>query len=241
MAALEIPDRVWETQAEVDACLQETGVTSDQVKRWRREGLLPPVKQESLGRGSLVHYPIGTCAQIKAAQELFCEKSRCDYVGLRLWRRSFWVSEDYWRPRLKRFGCLADLLLRFVRLSFRLDDRGEEEEFLNEETLQERAARHPWRGIIVSRIKGRLKSGEELENFCSVLINIGTGEFKIFEFPVEGEKRSADEEATINAFDMGNAERHEILGKKLNLIGVLSPALKSETNGCARCFTRPQP
>ena len=45
MAASENPDREWETQAEVDVCLGETGVTRDQVNRWRREGLLPDVEQ----------------------------------------------------------------------------------------------------------------------------------------------------------------------------------------------------
>ena len=35
-----------ETQAEVDALLAETGVTMEQVKRWRREGLLPDVVQD---------------------------------------------------------------------------------------------------------------------------------------------------------------------------------------------------
>ena len=35
-----------ESQAEVDAVLAETGVTMDQVKRWRREGLLRDVVQD---------------------------------------------------------------------------------------------------------------------------------------------------------------------------------------------------
>ena len=43
MAADEVIKSDWETQAEVDACLAESGVTKDQVVRWRREGLLPEV------------------------------------------------------------------------------------------------------------------------------------------------------------------------------------------------------
>jgi hypothetical protein len=35
-----------ESQAEVDAVLAETGRTMDQVRRWRREGLLPEVVQD---------------------------------------------------------------------------------------------------------------------------------------------------------------------------------------------------
>ena len=52
-----------ESQAEVDAVLAETGRTMDQVRRWRREGLLPDVVQDQQAyRGSVVLYPKGTCA-----------------------------------------------------------------------------------------------------------------------------------------------------------------------------------
>jgi hypothetical protein len=76
-----------ESQAEVDAVLAETGVTMDQVKRWRCEGLLPDVIQDQQAyRGSVVLYPKGTSAQIRAASALFNRKNRVDFVGLRLWR-----------------------------------------------------------------------------------------------------------------------------------------------------------
>ena len=93
-----------ESQAEVDAVLAETGRTMDLVKRWRHEGLLPDVIQEQQAyRGSVVLYPKGTCAQIRAASVLFKEKNRVEYVGLRLWRKGFPVDEKHWRPRLQ-FG-----------------------------------------------------------------------------------------------------------------------------------------
>jgi hypothetical protein len=54
-----------ETQAEVDAVLAETGRTMDQVRRWRREGLLPEVVQDQQAyRGSVVLYAKGTCAHV---------------------------------------------------------------------------------------------------------------------------------------------------------------------------------
>jgi hypothetical protein len=161
MAVSENPDREWETQADVDACLAETGVTRDQVNRWRREGLLPDVEQAwpEAFHGSETRYPAGTCAQIKAAQGLFRINKRNSFVGLRLWRLGFPVSEDYWRPRLRRFGRSADRVLPFInRLVFRFDRNWEGE------TLQERVARHPANNIIVSRIKGRLL-GENLAIF----------------------------------------------------------------------------
>ncbi|HZZ23519.1 MAG TPA: hypothetical protein VFE60_13510 [Roseiarcus sp.] len=80
-----------ESQDEVDAVLAETSRTMDQVRRWRREGLLPDVVQDRQAyRGSVVLYPKGTCAQIRAASALFKEKNRVDYVGHRLW--ILWLS-----------------------------------------------------------------------------------------------------------------------------------------------------
>jgi hypothetical protein len=88
----------WETQAEIDACLAETSVTKDQVARWRRLGLLPKgLEQDQLTyHGSVMRFPIGTGAQIKAAKALFEEKNRVSYVALRLWRRGFPVSDKHW-------------------------------------------------------------------------------------------------------------------------------------------------
>ncbi len=222
MAASEDPDSEWETQADIDACLQEIGVTGDQINRWRREGLLPPVVQSPRAyRGSTVHYPKGTCAQIRAAQALFREKNRRVYVGLRLWRMGCTVSEDYWRPRLRRFSLWADWVLPFInRLASHFDRNWQGE------TLQERAARHPATNIILSRIKRRLET-EELASFYRVLIEIGTGEFMNFEYRAKDETRSPGEGATIKAFDFDKAESHKILGQKFNFIDVLPSALEN--------------
>jgi hypothetical protein len=92
------------------------------------------------------------------------------------------------------------------------------------ETLQERAARHRASNIILSRIKGRLW-GEDLAIFYRVILELGLGEFAGFDATGGDENRSRDEAAIIKAFDVGNSERHEILGEKLNLIGTLPAAL----------------
>jgi hypothetical protein len=92
-----------ESQAEVHSILAVTGVTMDQVRRWRREGLLPHVVQDQQAyRGRVVVYPQGTCARIRAATALFEQKNRVDYVGLRLWRLGFPAEEKHWRPRLRQ-------------------------------------------------------------------------------------------------------------------------------------------
>jgi hypothetical protein len=213
-----------EGQADVDACLTETGVTMDQVRRWRHEGLLPvDVEQQwpEPYHGSETRYPIGTCAQIRATQSLFREKNRKDFVGLRLWRLGFAVSEDNWRPQLRHFARLADRVVPFVlRLRSRVD-RNEEGD-----TLQEKAARHLPSSIILSRVMGRL-GGEDLAIFYRVILELGLGEFESFDAPGGDEIRSRDKTATIKALDIGNAERHEILGNKLNFINVLPSALEN--------------
>jgi hypothetical protein len=71
-----------ESQSEVDAVLAETGVTMDQVKRWRREGLLPDVVQDQQAyRGSVVRYPKGTRAQIRAASAFFSRRTASTTSG----------------------------------------------------------------------------------------------------------------------------------------------------------------
>ena len=107
---------VWESQAEVDAVLSETGATMDKVRRWRRQGLLPKEidwRPEAY-HGSTVRYPKGTCAQLRAAAALFKKRNRVHYVGLRLWRLGFPVDEKYWHPRLRRAGWVADKAARIL-------------------------------------------------------------------------------------------------------------------------------
>ena len=70
----------WETQAEVDAVLAEVGATMDRFGAGDARGC----SQETIrldDLGSVVRYPKGTCAQIRAITALFKEKDRVNYVG----------------------------------------------------------------------------------------------------------------------------------------------------------------
>jgi hypothetical protein len=213
-----------ESQAEVDAVLAETGRTMDQVRRWRREGLLPDVVQDQQAhRGSVVLYPKGTCAQIRAASVLFKQKNRVEYVGLRLWRQGFPVDERHWRQPLQRRGRMLD---RVIPLVMRLVERFNRDE--QDETLYDHAARRleAIDDIILSRIKGRSNS-ESLPTVLRVIGDVGTGEFDGFEALIAGEEQTSDEAFTVRAFDLTNAGSHSILGKKLNLIELLPSGLKN--------------
>jgi hypothetical protein len=213
-----------ESQAEVDAVLAETGRTMDQVRRWRREGLLPDVAQDQQAyRGSVVLYPRGTCAQIRAASALFKQKNRVDYVGVRLWRLGFPVDEKHWRPRLQQQGRMLD---RAFPLLMRLVQRFDRD--WQNETLYDYAAKRlePVDGLVLSRIKGRIDS-QEMPTVLRVIGDVGTGEFDGFETSIAGKEHTSDEALTIRALDLTKAGSDSILGKQLNLIELLPSGLKN--------------
>jgi hypothetical protein len=217
-------EAAWESQAEVDAVLSETGATMDKVRRWRREGLLS--REIDWRPGSVVRYPKGTCEQICAITALFKEKDRAKYVGLQVWRCGFPVDEKYWRPRLQKSGRQLDWI---VPLVMRLIDRFNRDS--ESETFYDRAARGFVKtdDIVLSRLKGRT-SVDNLPILLRVLSEVGTGDFYGFEAPrVRDEDgkvwRSVDETVVIGAFDLTNAQSHAIVEKRLNLIELLPSGL----------------
>src|SRR5579871_3819750 len=93
---------LWETQEAVEACRIALGVTEEQERRWRWEGLLLRAEQVSNRySGSFVFYEPGYCAQMEAAAALYRIKHRAAYVGRQLWLQGFRVDEVYWLPWLK--------------------------------------------------------------------------------------------------------------------------------------------
>ena len=198
------PDRSgqWERQAEVDACLSETGVTKEQVVRWRREGILPEVQQvPDAYHGSVVLYPRGTCAQIRAASALFKQKNRVGYVGLRLWRLGFPVDEKLWRPPLIRHARMLDRVIPFVmRLVQRFDRNWQEETFYDYAARRSELVD----GVVLSRIKGRVDS-DRMPTVLRVIGDVGTGDFDGFEASIAGEEHTSDEALTIRALDLAKA------------------------------------
>jgi hypothetical protein len=214
----------WETQAEVDACLAETGVTKDQVVRWRRDGLLPKeVEQDSAYHGSVVRFPAGTCAQIKAAKALFKRKNRVKYVGLHLWRQGFPVGEKHWRPRLRRAGWVADKAARILPGFVDRFDRPS-----STSTFAETAAGKLSQGsnIILSRIKGRV-GVDRLPAFVQTMEEVGRGDFVGFGHVVAGEEELSGRATTVDALDLQPSERDSFLGRRLNLLALLPTGLEN--------------
>ena len=213
-----------ESQAEVDAVLSATGVTMDQVRRWRREGLLPDVVQDQQAyRGSVVLYPKGTCAQIRAASALFKQKNRVDYVGVRLWRLGFPVDEKFWKPRLKFAGQIADRVAYLLPGFIERFDRD-----LSPSTFFETAAVSisEANDVVLSRIKGRVEV-DRLPAFVQTIEEVGSGDFVGFGHVVEGEEEIGGRATTVGALDLQSSERDSILGRKLNLLALLPAGLRN--------------
>jgi hypothetical protein len=214
----------WEGQVQVDAVLAETGATMDQVRRWRREGLLPDVVQaQQAYRGSAVLYPKGTCAQIRATSTLFKEKNRVDYVGLRLWRLGFPVDEKHWRPRLQRQGRMLDRVFPLLMQLAQRFDRNWQDETFYDYAAKKLATVDD---VVLSRIKGRIDS-QEMPTVLRVIGDVGTGEFEGFETSIAREEHTSDEALTIRALDLTKAGSDSVLGKQLNLIELLPSGLKA--------------
>jgi hypothetical protein len=192
----------------------------DQVRRWRRQGLLSKDIDWSPGRA--VRYPKGTCAQIRAANALFKQKNRNEYVGRWLWRFSLPVDEKFWRPRLRRIGRLLDRVMRLLPWFIDRFDRN-----FAGPTFYEYAAAQAEAvdDIVLSRIKRRL-SADHLAAFLRVASDIGLGEFSGFGHTVSGEEEISGRAATIKALDLKNANKHAILGTKLNLVELLPSGLR---------------
>jgi hypothetical protein len=217
----------WETQAQVDVCLVATGTTMDQVRRWRREGLLPDVIQDATGyAGSTVRYPTGSCAQIAAAARLFRVKNRAPYVGWQLWWEGFPVYEKHWRPLLTEKARFFDRTVVRTRAYLAQDETRE-----NGRTLQERLAKSRVTNIVMSRIRGR-QSGETLATTIAPIIQVATGEFEQFSITDdETEGKKAERALTIDALDLEASRTDAILGHRIHLARELPNMYKLITRG----------
>jgi hypothetical protein len=216
---------VWESQAEVDEVLSETGATMDKVRRWRREGLLSDEIdwRPQAYHGSVVRYPKGTCAQIRAITAFFKQKNRVDYVGLRLWRLGFPVTEKYWRPRLRRAGWVADKAARILPGLIDRFDRSSSASTFSEAAADKLSQ---GRNIVLSRIKGRVRI-DRLPAFVQTMEEVSRGDFVGFGHVVAGEEEMSGRATTIDALDLQPSERDSVLGRRLNLIALLPAGLEN--------------
>jgi hypothetical protein len=77
-------------------------LSTDQIARWNRDGLLPKPHQRGLGRGkgSEICYPVRTGDQLLALCVFRKQYRKLEAVGWYLWLNNFTVTERYWRTPL---------------------------------------------------------------------------------------------------------------------------------------------
>ena len=110
----------YETEADIQDAFRNAGalISPDQLRRWRDQGLMPPVRQVGMGRaaGSAIHYPLGTAQLALEIQRLLAIKKKLSFVGWQLWLRGHEVADQYWKPAT--VSALAELkrIPAFLRL-----------------------------------------------------------------------------------------------------------------------------
>src|SRR5690606_24318824 len=79
-------------------------ISSDQIERWRREGLLPSPMQFGHGRGRGSHTEVSSAsvAQAREIARLYAIRRKREWVGWQLWLRGFDVAERYWCEPLEK-------------------------------------------------------------------------------------------------------------------------------------------
>ena len=212
----------WETRGEIDALLAEhrQSVTNAQLARWRREDLLPKVKQvQTAYRGSEVLYPSGTASQILAILTLLKTKRKFEYVRWELWWRGFPVDERYWKPQLRNALKWGDRVLKIWSWLVDRDDQSDRDATIYDEI---KSPTKP--NIVMSRIFGRL-ADNRLPTFFRVLSEIALGRFDGFEPDLGQEDRQRDEPTVIEALDFRQSDTHAIMGQTLDLTATLAHAL----------------
>jgi hypothetical protein len=219
-----------ETQAQIDACLAVTGTTMDQVRRWRREGLLPDaIQKPNPYSGSSVYYLPGTSAQIVAIARLIRVKHSLSYVGQQLWWEGFSVPDRYWQPRLLKAAQRYDSGIRRIAEYVARDVGGFEQP-----TLQERIAKSRVTNIIMSRIRGRL-SREGLAAHIGIVLSVATGEFQQFNLPGSVETEAFDQARTIEAMDLEASRTDAIFGNSFAFIRELPIILRVMSSAQETC------
>lgn len=217
MSVLENRWEGWESQEQVDACLATYGRKRSSAALWRRRGLLQKAEVEARGRGSIVHHPSGTCAQIETVVRLLEEKSDLDFVGRRLWWEGYPVDDRYWQPPLAQ---LAGWLDRAFALLGPLIRRYSHDVAV--EALGDRLVRAETSNTILSRIERRLPAAD-LAQLFGTMLDVAVGQSIGIEIPLvppparatdAESQRQRDADWMVRAFDLSAADKHSILGQR---------------------------
>lgn len=197
-------------------------ITSAQVNRWQRKGLLPSVQREFPGRGkgSASQYPRHACDYALQAAQLFEVRRNLKWVGWRMWLDEFEVGEQFWRTPLTERAATLDALVAKLPEQFDSDDYYT----LLEGIISDPKATKPIKSL--RRTVGVGKATELLDHLVAVLI----GEFQHFG---TDDERSAEPERIASVGFLGKqalAAKHQsepvFSGTRASELSEISRALK---------------
>jgi len=211
----------WITKEELNRGFEAAGieVRDRQLERWRNEGLLPDVCQQSDPRvGSTVYFPSETVAHVRAITRIGPRKG-LDYVGQAMWLAGFDVDQRHWAPQIEKADRLARRAAPIVRFLTRRLVNPEHGETFGEAVV-------PLLHLVgpLGKMARRL-TPDELPRAANVLVEIASGEFSDF-YASASERDAVDTESVfLNAFDFDKGQGDHIFGKRLILDSALGGAL----------------
>lgn len=196
-----------ETKENLLAVVKSCGynVSSDQLTRWHRAGLLPRPRQILLGRrGSKIVYPNGSAKQVIEICRIREKERRLAYVAWQLWWNGFEV----------KLGTVRD----FIQRSAKTVDEGRRKYYrLDSETVK-REIKTSGEARFESRVirRARKRIGKtRLPYFLETMLAVGTGQYS-----KESWEAQSDQMNLEKVLDLENAREQRI--------GTIGPWLSGE-------------
>ena len=180
-------------------------VSSDQLNRWHRAGLLPRPRQILLGRrGSKTVYPNGSAEQVIEICRIHEKERRLAYVGWQLWWKGFEVNLRAIRDFIQRSAKAGD---EDRRKYYRLDSETVKQEI-------EASGEARFENKVIRRARKRIGK-QRLPHFLETLLAVGTGQYS-----KESWEAQSDQMDLEKALGLENAREQRI--------GTIGPWLSGE-------------
>jgi len=180
-------------------------VSSDQLNRWHRVGLLPRPRQVLLGRrGSKTVYPDGSADQVIEICRIHEKERRLAYVAWQLWWNGFEV----------KLGTVRD----FIQRSAKTIDEGRRKYYwLNSETVKreiEASGEARFENKVIRKARKRIGKSR-LPSFLETMLAVATGQYS-----KESSEAQSDQMDLEKALGLENAREQRI--------GTIGPWLSGE-------------
>jgi hypothetical protein len=187
-------------------------MSSEQLKRWRREGLLPRPEQIHVPgvRGSQSRYPAGTPSQLRTVLKFKQRYHRLDELRFWLWWEECWVEPTALRSTLAKL--LGEELTDFLGVGKSPRARARKAEAMGEAVAASNG-RSPLLRLLRQRLGG---DDADLATLFTTFAQLSLGDEPVWEntLPELAAEERAPEEIASDAMGLGRltTEKHDELG-----------------------------